>query len=53
MTQQEHLEAFDNVDEQEDFAGEHETPAVDHDVVAKGNDGESESPEGWDGLSEE
>ena len=53
MTQQEHLEAFDNSDEQEDFAGEHETTAVDHDVVSAKKDGETESPEGWDGLSEE
>ena len=53
MTQQENLEAFDHVDEQEDFADEHASTAVDHDVIKPGDDGETESPEGWDGLSEE
>lgn len=38
-------------DDQPDFAGEHEETAVDETIVT-GEDGEEESPEGWDGLEE-
>jgi hypothetical protein len=50
MTQQDHLEAFDEDETDVDFANEHQDTTVDSDVSSDGDDGEPESPEGWSGL---
>ncbi|HEY7273531.1 MAG TPA: hypothetical protein VH502_12425 [Actinoplanes sp.] len=37
----------------DDFAGEHDATAVDQDVTAGRDVGETESPDGWSGLDRE
>ena len=44
------MEPIGDPDEQQDFAGEHETTTVDDDVTADRDDAEPESPQGWSGL---
>ena len=50
MTQQDHLEAFDENDAQPDISGEHADTAVDKDITGDRDEGEPESPEGWSGM---
>jgi hypothetical protein len=50
MTQQDHLEAFDEDETDVDFADEHADTAVDKDITGDRDQGETESPEGWSGL---
>jgi len=51
MTQQDHLEAFDDDEAADaDFAGEHQDTAVDEDITGGRDDREAESPRGWSGL---
>jgi len=56
MTPQEHLEAFgdpeDADDAASDFADEHQATTVDPEST-DGDDGEHESPGGWDGMDQE
>jgi hypothetical protein len=55
VTDHQHLEALGDPDEaaDSDFASEHETTAVDHDITAGRDRAEPESPQGWDGQDEE
>jgi len=48
-----HLEALGDpeVDDSDtDFAGEHDTTAVEEDITEGRGPGEQESPRGWDGM---
>ncbi len=47
------MEPIGDPDEQQDFAGEHETTAVDDEVTADRDDAESESPQGWSGMDQD
>ncbi len=56
MSQQNHLEAFGNGeidDADSDFASEHSDTTVDPDISAGRDKGETESPDGWDGMDQE
>ena len=59
MSRQEHLEAFGNEDTADgydgdsDFASEHQDTAVDPDITNGSDKGETESPDGWDGMDQE
>jgi hypothetical protein len=54
MTTDRDLEPLGDPDEDvADFADEHDATAVDPGIVAGGDDGEPESPDGWDGLDRE
>jgi hypothetical protein len=53
MVQREHLEAFgdEEVDDAEsDFASEHQITTVDPGITAGRDEGETETPRGWDGM---
>ena len=53
MTQQDHLEAFDEDETDVDFANEHEDTTVDSDVSGDRDKAEPETPEGWSGLDQD
>ena len=56
MSQQNHLEAFgdEEIDDADsDFASEHSDTTVDPDISAGRDNGETESPGGWDGMDKE
>jgi hypothetical protein len=56
MSQQNHLEAFgdEEIDDAgSDFASEHSDTTVDKDITAGRDKGESESPDGWDGMDQD
>ncbi|GIM96982.1 hypothetical protein [Paractinoplanes toevensis] len=44
------MEPIGDPDDDQDFAEEHEQTTVDPAVSSGEDDGEPESPEGWDGL---
>jgi hypothetical protein len=44
------MEPIGDPDGDPDFADEHADTAVDPDIAENREDGEPESPEGWDGL---
>ena len=50
MTQQDHLEAFDEDETDVDYANEHQDTTVDADITSDRDTPESESPKGWSGL---
>jgi len=47
------MEPIGDPDDQQDFAGEHDSTAVDQDVTANRDEAEPESPEGWSGLDDD
>ena len=50
MTQQDHLEAFDEDETDVDFSNEHQDTTVDSDVSSDTDKPEPESPGGWSGM---
>ncbi|MEU8814647.1 hypothetical protein [Actinoplanes sp. NPDC048796] len=47
------MEPIGDPDEQEDFAAEHDSTAVDEQITADEDDGETEGPRGWSGLEQD